>query len=193
MSVIVAIKDGDTIYMGADSQRTTQSGRVDRGFNESYLKINRMDNGILVGFCGSVTSKQIVMSTSNIFTLDKDGQLTKRHIVREIVPRLVELFDQIGDDQGEMKVGIMLAYKDKLYTILADLSVRCITYGASIGAGSKFAWYALFGMKDLPVRERILNALKESARRTESVSGPYVLIDTQSNQYEVVDLGGENH
>lgn len=193
MSVIVAIKDGDAVYMGADSQRTTQSSRVDRGFNESYFKINRLGSGMLVGFCGSVKCKQIVLSVPNIFTLDKDGQLTKKHIVREIVPRLVELFDQISDNRGEADLYIMLAHKDRLYTISADFSVRCRTYGASIGAGREFAKYGLYEMTELPVRERILNALKESARRTESVSGPYVLIDTRNYQYEVVDLGGENH
>ena len=53
--------------------------------------------------------------------------------------------------------------------------------------------YALFGMPDIPVKERILKALIESAKHTESVAGPYVLIDTKNLEYEVVDKGGENH
>ena len=53
--------------------------------------------------------------------------------------------------------------------------------------------YALFAMPTIPVKERLLKALIESAKHTESVSGPYVLIDTKNLEYEVVDKGGENH
>jgi hypothetical protein len=51
----------------------------------------------------------------------------------------------------------------------------------------------LFGEKNLSIRERILKALVASAKRTGSVGGPYVLIDTQKQEFEVVDMGGNNH
>lgn len=34
---------------------------------------------------------------------------------------------------------------------------------------------------------------ENSCKRADGVSGPYVLIDTKNREYEVVDLGGENH
>ena len=149
---------------------------------------------MLVGFCGRVAARQIILSIKDVFTLNEEGKLTKKHIVREIVPKLVDKMEQIGDEEsGSLDVGIMLAYKDKLYRITAGLDVVHLNEFGSDGAGRDFANFALFAMKNLSVRERILMALEESAKREESVGGPYVLIDTKNLEYEVVDLGGNNH
>ena len=193
MSVIVAIKENGVIYMGADSQTT--AGRRKRNYlNKTAYKVARLDNGILVGFCGRVAAHQTILSMKDVFTLDEQGELTKRHIVKEIVPKLVDKMEQIGDEEsGSIDVGIMLAYKDKLYRITADLDVIHLNENGSDGAGRDLVNYVLFEMKNLPVRERVLRALEESARREESVGGPYVLIDTKDLEYEVVDLGGNNH
>ena len=83
--------------------------------------------------------------------------------------------------------------KDKLYRITSGLDVVKLTECGRSGAGADFTNWYLFGEKNLPVRERILKALVASAKRTESVGGPYVLIDTKSQEFEVVDMGGDNH
>ena len=193
MSVIVAVKENGTIYMGADSQTTT--GRRKRnGLNETSFKITRLENGMLVGFCGKVAAKQAILSMEDVFVLDKEGGINKKHIVKEIVPKLVDKMQLIGDeDSGALDVSILLAYKDKLYRITSGLDVLNLNeYGRS-GAGADFTNWYLFGEKNLSIRERILKALVASAKRTESVGGPYVLIDTQNQKFEVVDMGGDNH
>ena len=193
MSVIVAVKENGVVYMGADSQ-TTAGRRKYSYLNETSFKVTRLDNGMLIGFCGGVSAKQAVMAIDGLFTLNAQGELTKKHIVQEIVPKLVDKMEQIGDEEsGALKVSILLAHKDKLYRITANLDVISLNeYGRS-GAGADYVNYALTERKDLPVRERILKALVESARRTESVSGPYVLIDTNKLEYEIVDMGGDNY
>ena len=193
MSVIVAIKENGVVYMGADSQ-TTADMRKRNYLNETAYKITRLDNGMLIGFCGRVAARQTILSMKDVFTLDEQGELTKRHIVKEILPKLVDKMEQIGDEEsGSIDVGIMLAYKEKLYRITADLDVIHLTENGNDGAGRDLVNYVLFEMKNLPVRERILRALEESARREESVGGPYVLIDTKDLEYEAVDMGGNNH
>jgi ATP-dependent protease HslVU (ClpYQ) peptidase subunit len=193
MSVVVAIKENGVIYMGADSQ-TTAGKRKHNYLNEMAYKVVKLDNGVLVGLCGRVAARQTILSMKNVFTLDEQGELTKQHIVKEIVPKLVDKMEQIGDEEsGSMDVGIMLAYKDKLYRITAGLDVVHLNEIGSDGAGRDFVNYVLFEMKNLSVRERILMALEESAKREESVGGPCVLIDTKELEYEVVDLGGNNH
>ena len=193
MSVIVAIKEDGVVYMGADSQ-TTAGMRKRSYLNETGFKIIRLENGMLVGFCGRVAAKQIIMSMDDVFTVDENGELTKRHIVKQILPKLVDKMQDIGDEQsGDLDVSILLAHKGNLYYIGPRLDVLKLNeYGRS-GAGLLFVHYALRKRKDLPVRERILKALCDSARRTESVGGPYVLIDTKDRVYEIVDLGGENY
>ena len=193
MSVIVAIKENGVVYMGADSQ-TTAGRRIYSYLNETSFKITRLDNGILVGFCGRVAAKQAILAMKDVFTLDEYGGLTKRHIVKEIVPKLVDKMGQIGDEEsGALDVSILLAHKDKLYKITSGLDVIHLNECGKSGAGVDYVNYALFAMKNLPVRDRILKALEESAKRTESVGGPHVLIDTKRQEYEIIDLEEENY
>lgn len=193
MSVIVAIKENGVVYMGADSQTTT--GRRKRNIlNETAFKITRFENGMLVGFCGRVAAKQAILSMDDVFVLDKEGGINKKHIVKEIVPKLVDKMQLIGDeDSGALDVSILLAYQDKLYRITSGLDVLNLTECGRSGAGAEYTNWYLFGEKHLPVRERILKALVASAKRTESVGGPYILIDTKNQQFEIVDMGGHNH
>lgn len=193
MSVIVAIKENGVVYMGADSQTTTGRRKLS-GLNETAYKITRLENGMLVGFCGKVAAKQAILSMEDVFVLDKEGGLNKKHIVKEIVPKLVDKVQLIGDeDSGALDVSILLAYKDKLYRITSGLDVLNLNECGRLGAGADFTNWYLFGEKNLSIRERILKALVASAKRTESVGGPYVLIDTQKQEFEVVDMGGDNH
>ena len=193
MSVIVAVKDGDTIYMGADSQTSSGSNKI-HYLNATGYKIRRLDNGILVGFCGSVVASQTILAIQNVFTLDEDGKFTKKHIVREIIPKLVDKMEQIGDtSSGSLEVSILLVYKDQMYKITSRLNVIHLNQVACIGAGDYYVNYYLFERLDLTVRERILKSLIESAKRSDSVGGPYVLIDSKNLEYEVIDMGGENY
>ena len=193
MSVIVAIKENGVIYMGADSQTSSGSNKI-HNLNETGYKIRRLDNGMLLGFCGSIVATQTILAIKNVFTLDEDGKLTKKHIVREIIPKLVDKMEQIGDtSSGSLEVSILLVYKDQMYRISSRLGVIHLNLVAGIGAGDYYVNYYLFERMDLPVKERLLKSLVESARRTDSVGGPFVLIDSKNLEYEVIDMGGENY
>ena len=148
----------------------------------------------MVGFGGRVAARQTILAMRYVFTLDENGELTKKHIVQQIVSKLLDKMEQIGNEEsGALDVSILLAHKDKMYKITADLDVIHLNKNASLGSGKYYVNYALFGIPDIPVKEKILKALIESAKHTESVAGPYVLIDTKNLEYEVVDKGGENH
>ena len=192
MSVIVATSENGVVYMGADTQTTVSINRVNRLCEASH-KIVRLENGMLVGFCGRVAVKQTLLSLEDVFVLDERGELNKKHIVETILPTLTSKKESIGDENGNMCVSILLAHKDKLYKITSEFEVVRLTKFARLGAGSNHTNYAMIERTDLAPRERILLALRESAKRTESVSGPYILIDTKALTYEIVDMGGGNH
>lgn len=193
MSVIVAVKENGVVYMGADTQ-TTMGVKKRNGLNETAVKIHRLENGILVGFCGKVAAKQDILSIKDIFVLDENSDLNKKHIVNHIIPKLVDKMGQIGDEEmGSLDVSIILAYKDKLYRITASLSVICLNDNAKAGAGAYFVNYYLQERKDLPVKNRIIKSLMASAKQCDSVGGPYVLIDTKNLEYEIIDMGGRNY
>ena len=167
MSVIVAIKENDVIYMGADTQ-TTAGRRKYNSLNETEFKIKRLDNGILVSYCGSVAAGQAV--PNDIYTLDSNGELTKKHIVKNIIPKLINKMEEIGDKKnGEMNVSILLAFKDKLYRITKELDVLKLNENGKSGSGLIYVEYAI-SLKELPVRTRLLKALAESAKRIETLA-----------------------
>ena len=193
MSVIVAVKENGVVYMGADTQ-TTMGKHKRNGLNETAFKIHRLENGILVGFCGRVAATHDILSIKDVFVLDENGELNKKHIVNHIIPKLVDKMEQIGDEEiGFLDVSIILAYKDKLYKITSSLSVICLNDFAKTGAGAYFVNYHLYERKDLPVKERIVKSLVASAKRCDSVCGPYVLIDTKNLEYEIINMGERNY
>lgn len=188
MSVIVAVKENGIVYMGADTQSTAGKKKKNE-LNESNFKIRRMENGILVGTCGEVSSSQLLFSKMNLFTLDSDGKLTKRHIVKEIIPKIIEVLkkgNKLDKDDGTMNLSFLIAYKDCLYEVWGDFFVLSVAKFAARGSGREFALYPL-SKKNLSVRERILQALRISEKRVAAVSAPYVLIDTEKQNYEVVE------
>ena len=105
----------------------------------------------------------------------------------------LKLAEQAKSGSKEAFCELYSGYKDKLYKITSALEVVKLNEYSASGAGEEFTHYALCAWKDMPVRERILKALSTSAKFEESVCGPYVLIDTENLEYEIVDLGGENH
>ena len=193
MSVIVAVKENGVVYMGADSQ-TTAGNRKCHNLNQTGYKIARLDNGRLVGFCGRVATAQIIRAMQDVFTLNGQLELTKEHIVKKIIPKLADKMELLGDEQsGDIEVSILLAHSDKIYMITDRLDVVHLNEYGKTGAGSFYVDYVLQTKKELPPELRILRALSESAKREESVSGPFVLIDTKKLEYVIADMGGENH
>ena len=193
MSVIIALKENGVIYFGADTQATTSSSEKSLAMNDVKFKVQRFDNGILAGFCGSAGSiDKIVLK--NIFSTDENGNLTKKHLVTETVPKLAAMLDEIQDedDEDSMNISIILAHGANLYKIEPNLVVYKINEYTKSGSGSPYVDYAIDHYRDLPVKERLIKALTESARRDPYVSGPFVLIDTKVLKYEIIDLGGEN-
>ena len=193
MSVIVAVKENGVVYMGSDTQ-TTMGRKKRNGLNETAFKIHRLENRMLVGFCGKVAATHEILSMRDVFVLDQNGELNKKHIVNHIIPKLIDKMEQIGDVEcGGLEVSILLAYKDKLYKITAALDVVCLSKCGTSGCGQRYVNYYLQEGTDLPVKDRILKALMESAKRSDAVGGPYVLIDTQGLEYEIIDMGGRNY
>ena len=191
MSVVVAVKKDGAVYMGADSQ-TSAGERRFHYLNETGYKITRFESGILVGCCGEVSASQIVLSTPNLFTLSDNGTLTKKHIVTNIVPKMFEIYTEIEKiSKGKTENTFLVAYKDKLYCIDSRLLVTNYSDFVAIGAGQNYAVYHLSN-GNLSPKTRVVSALKESAKRCDSVGAPFVLIDTKNLEFEIVGEGGND-
>ena len=186
MSVVVAIKSDGVVYMGCDTQTTMGKDKENR-LQEVDFKINKLSNGMLIGCCGSVVAEQSVRFDESVFDFQGES-LTKKDIVNNIIPKIKSKLKNaaLDDNKEEMPVSFTIAHKDKLFVILTDFLVLGIEDYYSKGSGC-FCACASLADKNLPIRERLLAAMRASAKYCASVGKPFVLVDTKELQYEIVE------
>lgn len=198
MSIIIACKKGDTIYMGTDT-RVNIRGYKQNDLSECNYKIQKQENGMLVGVSSDLSMvRQTIFAYSDIFTLDKSNDLTKRHIVKEIIPKLIDVlktrkgfYIKEEDDEPRMQAKIVLAYKDKMFLILPEFSIIRSEEFLTTGDCSNFGLSTMYGVKqDSDVNEKILKALEIASNNSFLVGPPYLLVDTKEQKYNLV--GGNN-
>ncbi|MGN0814955.1 MAG: hypothetical protein ACI4MH_06965 [Candidatus Coproplasma sp.] len=196
MSILIAYKRGDTVYMGTDT-RTTTDGVKRNLLCESGFKIQRTESGVLVGITGDSVTRQTVFAYPEIFTPDKKGKLTRKHISNKIIPRLKELLSKNGltvekeDELPSFRCGILLAYEGELFEICCNFAVYKYESFQAIGAVSSFGQFILANAKESDaVNGTIVKALDEIAKNSHLVGRPYLLIDTKEKEYKLIR--GEN-
>ena len=198
MSVVIAIKKNNHIYMAADTQTSCGDRKVTY-LGEKSRKIHQFENGILLGHTGSVHNWQLVCAHPEYFTVSEDGELTKKHIVQNIIPKLFKCYrdnkmrEEVEGEPSRMGDSYLLAYKDKLFQIDDVFDVQVLNHYAEIGSGGDLT---LAGLVELDVEDvqdeqviekRLVDLLRISAARIMSVSGPYVLIDTEKQTFKMTD------
>ena len=196
MSVIISYKRNDTVYMGTDT-RVIVGDEKRNELCECDYKILKLENGLLVGLDASKDIRQILYAYSEIFTLDKRGKLTKKHIVKEIIPKLIRLLDGenlLTKEEKEfpyLNATITLAHEGELYEICKGFCVYKYEDFQILGDVSGYGMYTLASMKPTDdVNDKIVKALDIIAKHSQLVGAPYLLIDTKEKQYKLV--GGNN-
>jgi ATP-dependent protease HslVU (ClpYQ) peptidase subunit len=192
MSLLVAYKKGDTVYMATDTRVITSDTKRNE-LCESNYKIQKMENGMLVGMTAEQIERQTLFAYPEIFTLDKNGELTRKHIVKEIIPRLHAVLEDEGllmVEKGEypyMKAKIFLAHKDVLYEICSTFVIIRYENYQAVGRACEYAAATLANTKETDdVNERLIKALDIAAKHCPLVGAPYLLIDTKSQKYQLV-------
>ena len=192
MSVVIAVKQGNRIWFGADTQSTRGSDRYNQ-LSPNDFKVMKFPNGILFSATGETASLQMLLAHPEWFTVDAKKGLTKTHIVTKIVPEIYKFLDEEGALESEergtpptMKCTIMIAYQDKLFEICRDFHVIRYEDYQAIGSGSNAIVYGLSKLdKSKDVNEQLLQLLRLSAKHDSNVSAPFVLIDTQDLKFTI--------
>lgn len=192
MSVVIAVKQGNRVWFGADTQATCGTERYNQ-LSPNDFKVAKLDNGVLISSTGETATSQIITAHPEWFTVDEKKGLTKEYIVTKIVPELYaalseeELLER--GDRGTppvMKITILLAYKDKLFEICRDFQVLRYEDYQATGSGSNAVLYGLDKLdKTKDIKEQLLRLLRISAKHDANVSAPFVLIDTKDLEYEI--------
>ena len=197
MSVIIAYRKNNVVYMGTDT-RITDNGFKTNELCECNYKICLTDDDILVGITTAdrVLRQTISIFASKVFTLNKNGYLTKKHIVTAVIPELLELLaykDLLVRKDGKlpkMNASILLAHKGNLYEICSGFQVFRYRDFQAIGRVSDFGHSPLLNAKKKERPNTILvKALDIIAKHNCLVGRPYVLIDTKKLKYTLV--GGD--
>ena len=196
MSVLVAIKKNNKIFLGADSQ-VTRGGIRSNSLEEDGRKIKLLDNGIIIGAVGTKKGCKLIFAHPEIFTLTDGGELTKKHIVDSIIPKIHKLLDENDlityskDEPPSYDSLFFIAYRDRLFWIPKSATVVTINHYVSAGAGDDVAFPGLMKLdgedvNDDEVYERLAEILRVTAERRTSVSAPFFLIDTESKEFKIV-------
>ena len=194
MSVVVAVKEGNKIYVGADSQVTCGSTRTTLANPNNYKiwKVGNTDH-CLMAHVGMVRDANRVRLLDFISDYDvyKDS-INYRYVVENVVPAIVESLDNAKFiDKNKLENGIdsffLFIYKDRIYSIGADLSVLEVNDYIAIGSGCNQALGSLLSTEGENTKERIIKAIKASAASDIYVDYPIVLIDSDKMKFEVIN------
>lgn len=193
MSLVVAIKKDDVVYLGADT-RATKGERISSHLAEENLKIRRMGS-CFVGMSGNVASIQLMTNHPEWFEL-KAKPLTKKFLVQKVIPKYYDLVKEMDKLEVDEQAGVspkcgctfLVTDGNKLFEIDDDFEVIELSKYGQIGCTERIALtFLLNALDDYSPNEMILKALRTSAYRNDGVGAPYILINTGDKKFEVVE------
>ncbi|MBR2025051.1 MAG: hypothetical protein IKA02_04525 [Clostridia bacterium] len=193
MSIVIAYKKGDTVYMGADTKRS-QGEFTTTIESKNEMKINKIGNEMLIGSVGAVANIQTMLDNREMWFNTKGKQLTKKFIVENVIPK----FFIALKNEGKMKVEkgkspianscFCVTDGKKIYLINDNFTVTEINDFCAIGCTCDIAYAYLRNAKsDKEPNDIILSALRGSVYRHDGVGAPYLFIDTEKFEYTDVE------
>ena len=131
MSVVVAIKEGKKVYIGADSQSTKGSTRITlrNPNNFKVWKVIDSDNTLMAGV-GCARDASVIRVVPGI--VDEYDEFYKRvnykYVVKYVAPNIVKELKRVGflrneDYLDHMESSFLFAHKDKLFLIDYDFII----------------------------------------------------------------------
>ena len=198
MSVIVAIKSKNVVYLGADSQVTRGSSRSSLSNVNNYKiwKVKGVENCIM-GCVGKLRDACAIRVLDNLIKeIDVIHDLVDyEYVVERIEPAIKDChkdheFIKSDDPYESMESRFILAYKDKLFTITYGCVLEHDDF-VSIGSGECEAIGSLLSTDNVDnVEERIVKAIKASAANDIYVDYPIVLSNTDDTCFKVINERG---
>lgn len=195
MSVVVAIREGNKIFLGADSQVTKGGSRTTLKNKNNYKiwKVDGVDN-CMMGHVGNVRDANIVRLMGGLVD-DYDEfreRVNYRFVVKYIVPEIIKELEQahfLKLDNGYLEYlnsSFIFAYRDKLFYINTDATVMEIDDYVAIGSGSQEALGSLLTTEGQNPKRRLVKAIKASAANDIYVDYPIIISDTDSCEFEII-------
>lgn len=195
MSVVVAVKDGNKIWIGADSQCSNSYSKKTLS-NKNNFKIFKPkdDKNLVIGYCGTVRDMNIFSCVdSYIDELTKlKNEVNFKYMVNTVVPKLFKILNDNDRTIKDPKVlpnlesQLIFACKDKIFEIGSNGQViECDDY-CSIGSGSDFARGYLNKADFKNPKQDVINAIKSACTSDLYVGYPIVVMNTEDDSVEII-------
>lgn len=166
MSVVIAVKNKDGVYVGADRQATCGHVRVN-----GVLKIYKAEHcGNVVGTVGSGRDSNITHLNDDWIESSKDIDVDFKYVVREIVPRLFSLMQRhkrvrIHEGVEELLSTFLFCTKDRIFVIFSDGAVCEYENYVAIGSGGDMATGYLNSLEKDKINENLEDVIKTAIIR----------------------------
>ena len=202
MSVVIAIKEKDTVWVATDSQASLAGTKMTLT-SQNCLKIWRPTGheDMVMGLVGAMRDNNILSTVD--YWIDEATELKDefnfKTVVRDTVPKIFSQLREFGSlmiqDGGVevMQSAMILAYKDKAFQICED---GCVIEAPSegdimaIGSGFKHCLSAYDAIKDidgLTIREKLIKTVAAACHADLYVQYPIIITNTKMDTFEVFD------
>ncbi len=195
MSVVVAVKNGDHVLVGCDSQMTY-------GYTKEILTNQRKmwkptDNkNIVMGLVGTVRDANILSVAEEwideLTELKNDFNL--KYVIKTIVPKMFrELEDngrlRIKDGIKSIDSIVTFAYRDMAYSIDFDGAVVEMEDILVNGSGYSLCLGAWDSIKDenIPVQEKLIRVIKAACEKNLFINYPIIIMNTKNNNVDIIE------
>jgi ATP-dependent protease HslVU (ClpYQ) peptidase subunit len=169
VTCIVGLKYKDNTYIGGDSVAISAG---DLSICSETVEKVFWNRELLIGAAGSLRWAQTLRYTF-IPPKHPKSMDDMSYIVRDVIDAMA---DQCKPRCQDTDWELLIAYRNGLYGITPDFSVREIEEFDSIGCGAAYALGALFTTVGKEPVRRIQQALTASAKYNASVREPFVIL-----------------
>lgn len=198
MSVVLAVKMADRIWLAADSQ-ASMGGTKMTLLSPNLCKIWQPEDHkkVLFGCCGSLRDQNILSVRENWYdTLMDDAKkdIDFKYVVRHLVPEIMnELASQgriVTEDRGiRMDSQLIFSHNNNCFRIDPDGCVSDLTYEGEamvIGSGGEIALAAYNVLEDIceiDIKEKMIRAVAEACINDLYVNFPIYLMSTIGDRF----------
>lgn len=196
MSVVVAVRDEDQIWLAADSQ-VTMGCTKKLLLSSNSFKICKSPLNTNIGGVGYVRDMNILSTSDKEFIPEIDilkNEITFKSIVRNTVPAIFnELADhgRLYNDHGisSIESAFIIANGESCYSIAPEGAVTELNDMFAIGSGGDAAESAYTILRDsgLSAREIAIKCVMSSCERDLFVDYPIVVTSTKIDNFQYFD------
>lgn len=192
MSVVIAYKRNDVIYLAADSQATC-GNEASSICKDNYQKIHQFDFGVTIAMTGSANLLAYFVSNPSWFKLQKDMHYSKEFLLNCLIPFLFDKAKEGGyaSDPEEkkaisLKTGIILVSENKMFRC-DSCYIDEVDHYCSVGCGENIAnplLKELDNVEEKDIEKEMYKIVETCAKYNVYVGLPVVMWNSRDNVLE---------